>query len=183
MNGEPPPQRRSDAFEVICVADHDEIAAGEHADNDARVDHVTCPGSRARPARQARHSLFERLDAAASQETGQLGLWPAAPCLAENPCRDHGALPALECAEVQRPDIAASRLGGEQSSRVVGQDARRLRGRRTARSRIASALASSSGMRAPCRASHSATARSPSSIASASRAARSSQAERLTPSR
>src|SRR6266849_5172555 len=106
MNGEPPPQRRSDAFEVICVADHDEIAAGEHADNDAGVDNVTCPGSRARPARQARHSLFERLDAAASLETGQLGLWPAAPCLAENPCRDHGALPTLECAEVQRPDIA-----------------------------------------------------------------------------
>src|SRR5207247_7224647 len=35
----------------------------------------------------------------------------------------------------------------------------------------------------PCPASHSATARSPSSIASASRAARSNQAERLTPSR
>jgi len=182
MKGEPPPHRRGDPFEVVRVAGHDEIAAGEHADDDAGVDHVTRPGSSARSPCQARHSLIEHLDATASQQTGQRGLRAAAPCLPENARRDDRALPALECTQVQRPDVAAPRLGSEQRSRVVRQDALRLRRWRAARSRIASAAASSSRVKPPCRRSHSRTARRPSSIASASRAARSSHAERLIPS-
>lgn len=48
MNYDPRFHRRGDAFEVVRVGGHDEIAAGEHTDDVAGVDHITCPGSSAR---------------------------------------------------------------------------------------------------------------------------------------
>jgi len=92
---------------------------------------------------------------------------------------------------MQRPDVSSVGLRREQCASIVGEPVHAVRrallcrrfGAACLRASTASAAFSSSTVRRPCSDSHAATAASPSSIASASEAARFSHAERLKPCR
>jgi hypothetical protein len=169
--------------EVVGVARDDDGAGERRRDGHVRIDDVR--GRRLRQQSTNRVGLggFERDDVAPAKESPQLYLFGTATGLGHHWGSRYWDYASFKPGAMLGPDLTIVAVGCDQHAGVVDDGhADRLRGVTSSSATRCRAMAISSGVNAPWRRSHSATAASPSRTTSARRAASVIQADTLIPS-
>lgn len=178
--------RVGDLFDVGPIGRDDGIVAAKSSFGYCNVDGVIESAASDQRADLSRLPLAEFLDFAALQQSRQLVLRSAAPCLGEHATWDRGDKPTFDRSAVHCPHQPVVSFGRDERAGVVGESgsgqallaACSLR----SRSRRASPAERSSAVSWPASASHSQIPRRPSRRSSLSSAADESHAEKDTPS-
>jgi hypothetical protein len=176
--------------DMTTVRRDDAVTAPECTLDDCDINNVVVMSSSGEYADVLCDPLRHRLDVAGRQHAGQPGLSSApTPCLSEHGCRNHWHHRLGEKTSMDCPHAPVVPLGGDQRPRVVGDSVNHWasvfssKGGRPSSARArARPRASSSNVRAPFSASHSARPCQPASRRRRWLAASASQALTVVPS-
>ena len=145
-------QRLRQGCQISLIARQDDLAAFSCNDHDTCVDDVRRRSTCEQTPGLARLGLRQRTYLAPGQESGELCLRSAPPCLREDRRRDRRTVALFEESAMQCPHETVTALGSDQHSGVVRVPAHEAR-LRCFLARNRSAAASSSAVSAPCSAS------------------------------
>lgn len=159
-------------------ADH-KVSPAQRSFGHAAVDDVSCAGTAEQHANRPGLDLVQRLDIAASEQPGEECLTPSTPpSLSDNRARHGWNRPLQEQRPVASPHLSFASLSGDKGASVVGDPhyavwrwrVPLLLDRSSALPAQAAAAAVSSGVKAPCSRSNTATASRPARMANSFRA-------------